>query len=73
VRRMVPFCDDRGHVVPWGYVFLTDGLTVDAVAELFRRAWGRQVAIGAMRPDQARGAACGRGELLLDRLEKCLQ
>jgi hypothetical protein len=45
--RSVPFHDSYGHVVPWGYAFLTDGLTAEEVADLFQRAFGRRATIDA--------------------------
>jgi hypothetical protein len=47
MRRSVPFRDSRGRVVPWGYVFLTDGPTAEEVANLFQRAFGRRATIDA--------------------------
>ena len=54
----IPFRDDRGRVVPWGYVFLTDGPTAEEVADLMQRAFGQCVFISAASPNQAAGATC---------------
>jgi len=55
----IPFRDDCGCIVPWGYVFLTDGPTVEEVADLMQRAFGQRAFIGAVSQNQAAGAACG--------------
>ena len=55
----IPFRDDCGHVVPGGYVFLTDGPTTEEVADLMQLAFGQRAVIDTAPSRQLCGAACG--------------
>jgi hypothetical protein len=59
--QKVPFRDSRGRVVPWGYAFLGDDLTLDEVADLLQRAFGRRAFVGKERRGHPT-AAWPRGE-----------